>query len=123
MLQQVSVTLHSPDGMEEKPVFAEDVIAALSGGSGAGDGSRHDSTMLVPLVELPPPPDGGWGWVVCFASFMCNLILDGEIRRFSSFTLFHSHPATTQASLTPSESCWSRWRSLLPTPARAHSVW
>ena len=21
--------------------------------------------------------DGGWGWVVCFAGFMCNLILDG----------------------------------------------
>ena len=27
--------------------------------------------------ELPAPPDGGWGWVVCLASFMCNLILDG----------------------------------------------
>ena len=24
-----------------------------------------------------PPPDGGWGWVICFASFMCNLVLDG----------------------------------------------
>jgi len=21
--------------------------------------------------------DGGWGWVVTFASFMCNLIIDG----------------------------------------------
>jgi len=21
--------------------------------------------------------DGGWGWVVTFASFMCNMILDG----------------------------------------------
>jgi len=26
---------------------------------------------------VPQPPDGGWGWVVVFASFMCNLILDG----------------------------------------------
>ena len=26
---------------------------------------------------LPSPPDGGWGWVVCAASFLCNLILDG----------------------------------------------
>ena len=22
-------------------------------------------------------PDGGWGWVVCAASFLCNMILDG----------------------------------------------
>jgi MFS family permease len=28
-------------------------------------------------VNVPQPPDGGWGWVVVFASFMCNLILDG----------------------------------------------
>jgi len=26
---------------------------------------------------VPLPPDGGWGWVVVFASFMCNMILDG----------------------------------------------
>ena len=49
--------VHSPDGEEEHPLFDEDAV--------------------VPLVELPPPPDGGWGWVICFASFMCNLILDG----------------------------------------------
>jgi len=26
---------------------------------------------------VPAPPDGGWGWVVCLASFVCNMILDG----------------------------------------------
>lgn len=26
---------------------------------------------------LPVPPDGGWGWVVVFASFMINFIADG----------------------------------------------
>ena len=31
------------------------------------------------------PPDGGWGWVVCFASFMCNFIIDGIVYRFISF--------------------------------------
>ena len=47
----------NPHGDEDKPLYDEDVC--------------------VPLVELPPPPDGGWGWVIVFASFMCNLILDG----------------------------------------------
>ncbi len=41
------------------------------------DKPLYDDDVCVPLVELPPPPDGGWGWVIVFASFMCNLILDG----------------------------------------------
>lgn len=24
--------------------------------------------------EIPPPPDGGWGWVIVFASFMIHVI-------------------------------------------------
>ena len=43
-----------------------------------GDNESH----LVPLLELPGPPDGGWGWVVCFASFMCNFIVDGIVYRY-----------------------------------------
>ncbi|XP_014675383.1 PREDICTED: uncharacterized protein LOC106815438, partial [Priapulus caudatus] len=26
---------------------------------------------------IPTPPDGGWGWIIVAASFMCNLIVDG----------------------------------------------
>ncbi|XP_060073573.1 monocarboxylate transporter 14-like [Ylistrum balloti] len=26
---------------------------------------------------IPTPPDGGWGWVIVLASFMCNVIVDG----------------------------------------------
>lgn len=34
---------------------------------------------------LPPPPDGGYGWVVVFASFMCNLVVDGIAYTFGIF--------------------------------------
>ncbi|CAI9737756.1 monocarboxylate transporter 9-like [Octopus vulgaris] len=30
-----------------------------------------------PLQKIPIVPDGGWGWVVCIASFYCNLICSG----------------------------------------------
>ena len=31
------------------------------------------------IEDVPLPPDGGWGWVIVLSSFMCNLILDGDI--------------------------------------------
>ncbi|EEZ98054.2 monocarboxylate transporter 12-B [Tribolium castaneum] len=36
-------------------------------------------------AEVVVPPDGGWGWVVVFASFMCNMIVDGIIFSFGAF--------------------------------------
>ena len=32
---------------------------------------------VVPVLDLPAPPDGGWGWVIVAASFLCNFVLDG----------------------------------------------
>ena len=37
----------------------------------------EDGNQWVPVVDLPAPPDGGWGWVVCFACFLCTMITDG----------------------------------------------
>ena len=34
---------------------------------------NKEEPVSSPFV-LPPPPDGGWGWVICFACFMCNFI-------------------------------------------------
>ena len=33
-------------------------------------------------------PDGGWGWVVCFGSFLVNFILDGTLFSFGLMLLY-----------------------------------
>lgn len=35
--------------------------------------------------ELSPPPDGGWGWVVVFGSFMIHIVTDGVTYSFGIF--------------------------------------
>lgn len=40
-----------------------------------------ESTQPAP----PIPPDGGYGWVICAASFMASLILDGVCFSFGIF--------------------------------------
>ncbi|XP_055371140.1 monocarboxylate transporter 14 [Condylostylus longicornis] len=35
--------------------------------------------------QLPTPPDGGWGWVVAFASFMIHIVTDGITYSFGMF--------------------------------------
>ncbi|CAL1283664.1 unnamed protein product [Larinioides sclopetarius] len=34
---------------------------------------------------IPEPPDGGWGWVIVMASFMCNVVVDGIAYSFGIF--------------------------------------
>lgn len=61
----------------------------------SGDDKRLARVCGVPLDEaedysssvLSVPPDGGWGWVVVFASFMCNVIVDGIIFSFGILLL------------------------------------
>lgn len=50
-----------------------------------GTVSPEDEDDLSEYGELPPPPDGGYGWVICFASFMCNMIVDGIAYTFGIF--------------------------------------
>jgi len=38
-----------------------------------------------PASNMAPPPDGGWGWVVVFASFMIHIIADGITYSFGVF--------------------------------------
>lgn len=37
--------------------------------------------------SLDRAPDGGWGWAVCFGSFLVNFILDGTMFSFGVLLL------------------------------------
>lgn len=62
--------------------------ARLTGtdGPGGDEASPEDEGgSLCEYHDIPPPPDGGYGWVVVFASFMCNMIVDGIAYTFGVF--------------------------------------
>ncbi|XP_055547554.1 monocarboxylate transporter 2 isoform X3 [Wyeomyia smithii] len=49
------------------------------------EASPEDDDGMCEYHDMPPPPDGGYGWVIVFASFMCNMIVDGIAYTFGVF--------------------------------------
>ena len=61
----------------------------MAGGTGQGENvedhqnEKEEVNVLIKKKKKPqetgtiPPPDGGWGWMVVAAGFMCNMVLDG----------------------------------------------
>ncbi|XP_016939325.1 monocarboxylate transporter 12 [Drosophila suzukii] len=46
---------------------------------------QHEQTCEMDLERQPTPPDGGWGWVVVFGSFMIHIVTDGMTYSFGIF--------------------------------------
>lgn len=58
------------------------------------------NTVNESIIINDPAPDGGYGWVIVFASFLCNLTVDGICYTFGLFfndfvAHFHSSKAVT----------------------------
>lgn len=53
--------------------------------------NNTEEVRAIPIAV--EPPDGGYGWVVVFASFMCNLTVDGKhLHYFNiSYLLFNNN--------------------------------
>lgn len=69
------------DSPEEEDVLKKKISIALEVPSSSED-VDDDS-----YGDLVVPPDGGWGWVIVFASFMTNVIVDGIIFSFGIFLM------------------------------------
>ena len=63
-----------------KPNGAVDVQNGVLAPSNQDAGVTRDHRTSTSCA--PPPPDGGWGWAVCFASFWANAVIFGYLNIF-----------------------------------------
>ena len=68
-------THNEEDEEEEEEEEEEDSPLKLRKFLENQNGDGGDDHIDEEDILAPAPPDGGWGWVVCAASFLCNMIL------------------------------------------------
>ncbi|XP_006614015.1 monocarboxylate transporter 3 isoform X1 [Apis dorsata] len=95
--EQIGEQIGDDDGLQIKPKpmvnhiteseYSVEEHAKLTATDGASDEAspEDEGGSLCEYHDIPPPPDGGYGWVVVFASFMCNMIVDGIAYTFGVF--------------------------------------
>ncbi|XP_077563614.1 monocarboxylate transporter 5 isoform X3 [Haemaphysalis longicornis] len=85
-----SPTDNGPPGMPPRVVPASASAAALMAASATAPDEDVDEAdgALDPeefYAAIPEPPDGGWGWMIVAASFLCNMVVDGIAYTFGIF--------------------------------------
>ena len=65
------------------------------------DKENKQEEQNVPIITLPPPPDGGWGWFIVFAGFMINFLGNGSFSILGIFLdSFVQHFETSYQSIS-----------------------
>lgn len=104
-----------PDKVKKTELGSIPEIEPLTNGIGHHEPptvGNEDVTLDAELSDLiPTPPDGGWGWVIVFTSFMNHFILDGICYAFATLLkayaeYFDSSSATTGAIMSTLIGCY-----------------
>ncbi|CAN8013288.1 unnamed protein product [Ixodes persulcatus] len=73
------------------PPSPSDVGPGAPGSTAAVPGLGDDDLGVDDAIDpefyaaIPEPPDGGWGWMIVAASFLCNMVVDGIAYTFGIF--------------------------------------
>lgn len=69
--------------------------------NGAVDiGNTKTGRPKVPIAWVPKSPDGGWGWVVVFGSFLIHIFTDGIVYSFGIMVVEFLHAFQEGRGLT-----------------------
>lgn len=81
-----------------------------------GSSSQAAETSREGSESLPPPPDGGWGWMVVFASFMIHIVSEYLsslilLKKFYTYNNIFSIRYKVPVALTGKVKCNLKYRT------------
>lgn len=65
--------------MNQADYMSKESIALTNDANLSEEEDEYTPESRVPLHHTP---EGGWGWVIVFVSFMCNFLIDGTVSSF-----------------------------------------